>query len=201
MLAERPHSAADRQQYTYYPHVADVPESAGAAINGRSYTIAAGVDIESVDAHGVLYAHGGVAGGHSLYIKDKKLRYSFNWLGTKLYEIVVDAQISPGRHVLTADFASSGRSTDPEMPGFQGTLTLYADKEKVGEGEIITQPGDFCLVGDGICVGRDSASPVTPEYSAPFAFTGGTIDKVVVDVSGEKFVDHENKVMSWFAID
>ena len=31
--------------------------------------------------------------------------------------------------------------------------------------------------------------------------TGGTIDKVVVDVSGEKFVDHEKTVMSWFAID
>ena len=87
------------------------------------------------------------------------------------------------------------------MPGFQGTLTLYADKDKVGEGEIIIQPGDFCLVGDGICVGRDSASPVTPEYTAPFSFTGGTIDKVVVDFSGEKFVDHEKKVMSWFAID
>lgn len=29
---------------------------------------------------GVLYAHGGVANGHSLYVKDKKLRYTFNWL-------------------------------------------------------------------------------------------------------------------------
>ncbi len=80
------------------------------------------------------------------------------------------------------------------MPGFAGTLTLYIDKKKVGEGEIVTQPGYFCLVGDGICVGRDSASPVTPEYTAPFRFTGGTIDKVVVDVSGEKFVDHEKQV-------
>ena len=201
VLAERPHGAPDRQQYTYYPHVADVPESAGVAINGRSYTIAAGVEIDSADAHGVLYAHGGVAGGHSLYVKDKKLRYTFNWLGTKLYDIVADTEISPGRHVLTADFASKGQSTDPAMPGFHGTLTLHIDKTKVGEGEIVTQPGYFCLVGDGICVGRDSASPVTPEYTAPFAFTGGTIDKVVVDVSGEKFVDYDKTVMAWFAKD
>jgi arylsulfatase len=201
MLAERPHESGDRQQYTYYPHVADVPESAGVAINGRSYTIAAGVDIDSVDAHGVLYAHGGVAGGHSLYVKDKKLRYTFNWIGTKLFDIVADADITSGRHVFTADFASNGPSTDPTMPGFQGTLTLYIDETEVGRGEITTQPGSFCLVGDGICVGRDSASPVTPEYTAPFAFTGGTIDKVVVDVSGEKFVDHEKTVMAWFAID
>ena len=100
--------APDRQQYTYYPHVADVPESAGVAINGRSYTIAAGVEIDSADAQGVLYAHGGVAGGHSLYVKDKKLRYTFNWLGTKLYDIVADTEISPGSHVFTAEFASQG---------------------------------------------------------------------------------------------
>jgi arylsulfatase len=201
VLAERPRGAPDRQQYTYYPHVADVPEAAGVAINGRSYTIAAGVDIDSVDAEGVLYAHGGVAGGHSFYVKDKKLRYTFNWLGTKFFDVVADIEVSPGRHVLTAEFNPSGQSTDPGMPGLTGTLTLYADSQKVGEGEIVTQPGNFCLVGDGICVGRDSASPVTPEYTAPFAFTGGTIDKVVVDVSGEKFVDHEKTVMAWFAID
>jgi hypothetical protein len=103
--------------------------------------------------------------------------------------------------VFTAEFESAGRNADPAMPGFVGTLTLYSDQTKVGEGEIVTQPGNFCLVGDDICVGRDSASPVSPEYTAPFEFTGGTIDKVVVDVSGEKFVDHEKTVVSWFAID
>jgi arylsulfatase len=149
----------------------------------------------------VLYAHGGVAGGHSLYIKDKRLHYTFNWIGTKFYDVVAGTEIPLGRHVLTAEFASRGQSTDPAAPGFQGTLSLYVDEKKVGDGEIVTQPGDFCLVGDGICVGRDSASPVTPKYTAPFAFTGGTIDKVVVDVSGEKFVDHEKTVMAWFAMD
>jgi hypothetical protein len=50
-------------------------------------------------------------------------------------------------------------------------------------------------------VGRDSASPVTPDYKSPFAFTGGTIDKVVVDVSGDRYVDHEVQVRAWFWID
>ena len=51
----------------------------------------------------------------------------------------------------------------------------------------------FSLVGDGLCVGRDSGSAVSPEYSAPFAFSGGTIERVVIDVSGEHFVDHEKE--------
>ena len=52
-------------------------------------------------------------------------------------------------------------------------------------------------------VGRDSASPVTPDYAdrGTFAFTGGTIEKVVVDVTGEKYVDHEAQVRAWLLID
>ncbi len=48
---------------------------------------------------------------------------------------------------------------------------------------------------------RDSASAVSPNDAAPFPFTGGTIDKVVVDVSGEHYVDHEAQVRAWFSID
>jgi arylsulfatase len=70
-----------------------------------------------------------------------------------------------------------------------------------GEGQIVTQPGYFCITGDGTSVGRDSASAVSPEYDAPFPFTGGTIEKVVVDVSGEHYVDHEAQVIGWFMKD
>jgi arylsulfatase len=201
VLSERPHGTPDRSHYEYYPDTSDVPEAAGVPINGRSYTIAAGVNIDTADAQGVVYAHGGVAGGHSLYVKDKRLRYTFNWVGTHLQDVVADRDLTPGSHVVAADFAVAGPSADPSMPGFAGTLTLFIDDEEVGRGEIVTQPGPFCLVGDGICVGRDSASPVTPDYVAPFAFRGGTIDKVVVDVSGDRYIDHEAQVRAWFAID
>ncbi|GEB58177.1 arylsulfatase [Streptomyces gardneri] len=200
-LAERPHGTPPRERYVYYPDCASVPEQSGVVISGRSYTIAAGVDIESADAEGVVYAHGGIAGGHSLYIKNQRLHYAFNWVGTHLQHVASDREINPGRHVLTAEFTASGRNTDPAMPGAAGTLTLYVDDQQVGSGAIVTQPGYFCVVGDGICVGRDDASPVTPDYQAPFRFTGGTIDKVVVDVSGERFIDHEAQVRGWFAID
>ena len=163
----------------------------------------AGVELDSADAEGVLYAHGGVAGGHSLYVKDKRLKYVFNWVGTHLQTIEADREITAGRHVFAVDFAVHGPNTDPSMPGFAGTATLYIDDEPVGSGDIVTQPGNFCLIGDGICVGRDSASPVTPDYAdrGTFAFTGGTIDKVVVDVTGEHYVDHEAQVRAWLMKD
>jgi arylsulfatase len=170
-------------------------------ISGRSYTISAGVAVESDDAQGVLYAHGGVAGGHSLFIKDRRLHYVFNWVGTSLQTVTADREITRGRHVFVADFIAKGRSGDPAMPGAAGTVTLYIDDQAVGSADIITQPGLFNAVGDGICVGRDDGSPVTPDYSAPFRFTGGAIDKVVVDVSGERYIDHEAQVRGWFMID
>ena len=190
-------------RYEYFPNCADVPESAGVAINGRSYTIVAGVELDSADAEGVLYAHGGVAGGHSLYVKDRKLKYVFNWVGTHLQTIEADRDITAGRHAFAVEFVVSGPSADPAQPGFAGTATLFVDDVAVGSGDIITQPGYFCLVGDGICVGRDSASPVTTDYAdrGDFAFSGGTIDKVIVDVTGEHYVDHEAQVRAWLLKD
>jgi arylsulfatase len=201
ILSDRPKPGPDRPQYTYYPDAADVPEVAGVQIVGRSYTIATGVSVESTDAEGVLFAHGGMMGGHSLYVKDHRLHYAFNWVGTHLQHIAADKDNTTGSHVFTAEFVATGPNDDPEMPGFKGTVTLYSDDQAVGSDAIVTQPGPFCEVGEGICVGRDSASAVTPDYTAPFRFTGGTIDKVVVDVSGEKYVDHEAQVRGWFIKD
>ena len=87
------------------------------------------------------------------------------------------------------------------MPGTKGPSPSTSTTKPSATGDDRHPTGPFCLVGDGICVGRDSASAVTPDYTAPFPFTGGTIDKVVVDVSGERYVDHEAQVRAWFAID
>ena len=201
VLADRPRGAPPRDQYVFYPNCADVPESAGPLISGRSYTLSAGVDVEAADAEGVVWAAGGVAGGHALYVKDRRLRYTFNWVGSHFQDVVAAVDLTPGHHVLTAEFAATGPSAVPDMPGTAGTLTLYIDDEQVGQGEIVTQPGYFCITGDGISVGRDSGSAVTPEYVAPFPFTGGTIAKAIMDLAGEHFVDHEAQVMGWFLKD
>jgi arylsulfatase len=201
VLAERPRAADARDQFVFYPDCADVPESAGPMIPGRSYTIAAGVALDQPDAQGVLWAAGGVAGGHSLYVKDGRLHYNFNWVGTYLQDVVADRDLTPGEHLCVAEFVATGKSGNPQMPGAHGVLTLYVDAEQVGSGEITTQPGYFCLTGDGISVGRDSGSAVTPEYQAPFPFTGGMIDKVVVDLSGDRYIDHEATVRGWFLLD
>jgi hypothetical protein len=67
----------------------------------------------------------------------------------------------------------------------------------VGGGRIYTQPGEFSIGGEGLC-GRDCSDPVTDDYpgAAPHAFTGGTIDRVAVEVSGEPYVDLEREAVA-----
>jgi arylsulfatase len=86
------------------------------------------------------------------------------------------------------------------MPA-RGKLALYIDEEKVGEGEIMTQPGNFSLVGEGLNVGKDPGEPVTSDYTGerPFGFTGGRIYEVIVDVSGEAYLDLEKEAIAMMA--
>ena len=195
----RPQPTEPRDRYVYYPHTADMPESVAVNIRRRSYTIAAGATLDSAEAHGVLFAHGGVAGGHSLYLQGGRLHYVYNWLGERIQKIGSDVEVEPGKHVFTAEFQKTG---DEEGTGSaEGTLTLYIDETEVGSAEIVTQPGFFALTGDGLCVGRDSASPVSADYAVPIPFNGWTIDRVFVYVSGDHYVDHEKEVLAYLARD
>jgi hypothetical protein len=78
--------------------------------------------------------------------------------------------------------------------------SLYVRDKKVGEGAIRTQPGKFGLGGGGLVVGRSGAEPVG-EYAGerPWAFVGGTIKRLFIDVSGEPFVDLATEAKVAFA--
>jgi arylsulfatase len=192
----RPQIARARDRYVYYPDAAEVPEAAAVNIRNRSYSIAVAVDIQSEEAGGVLFSHGARFGGHALYVRDGKLKYVYNFVGTKEQVIESSRDVPTGKVVLSASFEkeSDGLPTT-------GTLSLYIDDEKVGEGEIMTQPGNFSLVGEGLNVGKDPAEPVTDDYpgSSPYAFAGGTIKEAIVDVSGEPFVDLEKEAIALMA--
>jgi arylsulfatase len=189
----RPKVAPPRDRYVYYPDAAEVPETAAVNIRNRSYTIAAQVDIETPEAEGVLFSHGARFGGHSLYVKDGKLKYVYNFVGDKEQMVVSTEPIPTGKVVLSAAFVRK----DEAMPT-TGTLSLYINEKKVGEGKIMTQPGNFSLVGEGLNVGKDPGVPVTFDYtgSGPYRFSGGRILQVVIDVSGESVLDLEKEAVA-----
>jgi hypothetical protein len=186
LTTDRPQLTKPRNRYVYYPGTAEVPESVAPNIRNRSYTVAVEVTIDTPDARGVLFAHGARFGGHALYIKDGKLKYVYNFVGD-LEQIVESTEALPvGHAALSASFERDGDS----MPA-EGTLTLYVGERQVGQGRIKTQPGKFSIAGEGLNIGKDGAEPVTDDYpgGSPWSFTGGTIHRAAVDVSGAPFVD------------
>jgi arylsulfatase len=189
----RPLLSPARNRYVYYPDLAEVPESQAVNIRNRSYGIGALVDIPTPGAAGVLFAHGSRFGGHALYIKDNRLHYVYNWVGHIEQKIVGSEDVPVGENlILAASFVKDGE--DP--PGVaSGILSLYHGETKVGQQRIKTQPGKFSIAGEGLCVGRDSGEPVTEDYPGPHPhkFTGGTIDRVAIDVSGDPYIDLERE--------
>jgi arylsulfatase len=128
-----------------------------------------------------------------LYVKDRKLKYVYNYVGSMEQMVESTREVPTGPAVLSAAFEKEGDG----LPT-RGTLSLYINGEKVGEGRIQTQPGNFSLVGEGLNVGQDPGEPVTDDYPGerPFAFTGGTIKEVIVDVSGAPAIDLEMEAMA-----
>lgn len=189
LTTERPQMSKPRDRYIYYPDCAEVPEASAVNIRNRSYTISAEVDIETPEADGVLFSHGARFGGHSLYLKDGVLKYAYNFCGMFEQNIESSQKVPTGKSVLSAAFVREGT----DMPT-HGTLTLYVNEQEVAAGQIKTQPGNFSLVGEGLAVGRDGGEPVTDDYSgeSPYRFIGGTIERVLVDVSGEPFTNVEH---------
>jgi arylsulfatase len=198
-LIPRPQLASPRDRYVYYPDTADVPEVQAVNIRNRSYSIGALVDIPAAGAEGVIFAHGARFGGHALYVKDNRLHYVNSFVGVMEQKVDATEDLPTGENlILSASFDKDGE--DP--PGVAtGILSLYHGDRKVGEGRIKTQPGSFEVAGEGLCVGRDSGAAVTDDYPGqrPYRFTGGTINRVAVDVSGEPYVDLEREAAAMLA--
>jgi hypothetical protein len=150
-------------------------------------------------AHGVIFAHGSWFGGHALYVKDNRLHYAYNFIGMFEQKVTATEDLPTGQDlILSASFDKDGE--DP--PGVAtGMLSLYYGDRKVGEARIKTQPGNFELAGEGLCIGRDSGAAVTRDYPGelPWRFTGGTIKRVAIDVSGEPYLDLEREAAAMLA--
>jgi arylsulfatase len=105
--------------------------------------------------------------------------------------LVADKDLPSGDCTVGVSFEM--KSVDKKKMETKGTVTIFLNDQQVGQQDISTQLGAFSVCGEGFMVGRCAGAPVTPDYPGdhPWAFTGGTIGKVIVDVSGEAYHDLE----------
>jgi arylsulfatase len=184
-------------RYTYYPGTSEIPEASAANTINVSYKILAEVEL-TAEAQGVIVAQGSRFGGFSLFVKDGKLTYVYNFLGIPPEQKIVADAPTAGTHVVGVEFTKE-RAGDNHEP--IGTLKLHVDDEVVAEGEIRTVASRYALCGEGLCIGYDGGDAVSGEYKPKFEFTGGKIVKVVFDVADDAYVDLEHELAAAMARD
>lgn len=199
LLRERPYLSRDRQTFTYYPDNAEVGIGAAVELRGQSFSAFAEVDLGE-DAAGVLFKQGAGHGGHALFVKDGRLQYVYNFMGEDEQTVIAADRLPTGSRILGIRYDRTGTVENSHTP--LGDVTLYVDGAAVATRVgVRTHPGTFGLAGGGVKVGSNTGQAVCSAYQAPFAFEGGTIAKVVIDISGTPYLDVERELAQAFSKD
>jgi arylsulfatase len=176
-LAGRPDLMGDRTSLTLSEGMDSMSENVFINIKNRSFSITADVEIPQGGANGVILVQGGRFGGWSLYLKDGKPAYCYNFLGLQEFKVAAPKALAQGKATIRMNFDYDGGGI-----GKGGTATILVNGEQVASGRIErTQPMIFSA-DETAAVGVDDATPVTADYrERENAFTGKIL-KVTVDV-------------------
>jgi arylsulfatase len=128
-------------------------------IKNKSHSVTAEIEVPKNGAEGVIIAQGANIGGWSLYAKNGKLKYCYNWGGLMHFYVEGATSIPAGEHQVRMEFAYAGGGL-----GKGGKVTLYTDGKKVGEGEIGATLAMIFSADDGCDVGEDTGAPVSEDY-------------------------------------
>ena len=162
-------------------------ENAFIDVKNISSSITADLEIPQSGASGVILAQGGSHSGWSLYVKDDKPTFAYNFLGA-VTTIASSERLPAGSVTVTYEFAYDGGKL-----GAGGTGTLSINGKKVGNGRI-DRTIPFIFGTETADVGIDLYTNVTPDYAKGQNQFTGQIKKVTVDVqpkAGEKQLEHD----------
>ncbi|MER6523000.1 arylsulfatase [Streptomyces sp. NPDC001553] len=192
LMTERPQITENRTSYTLRPGTQSLPAAVAPRVLNRPHSVTADVEIPPGGAQGVLISQGTNAGGWSLYVKDGHLHYAHNYVQRALHHVASSETVPEGRHALRFEFEPTGAPDIAQGKGAPGRAQLYIDGRLVGESDMpVTTPVTFNP--GGMTCGANPGSAVTPDYHAPFRFTG-TLHSVTVDLSGDLIVDAESEM-------
>jgi arylsulfatase len=155
-------------------------------LKNKSHSVTANIVVPEKGAEGVIIAQGANIGGWSLYAKDGKLKYCYNWSGLKHFIVGTEKAIPTGEHQVRMEFAYAGGGL-----GKGGKVTLFIDGKKAGEGDVAATLAMIFSADDGLDVGEDTGAPVSPEYGSSHNAFNGEIKGVQLAIAeGAESSDH-----------
>jgi arylsulfatase len=178
---DRPSVVRGRSTFSYAAGTTRIPEGSAPPIYQHSHKITAKIVVPDSKTEGVIVATGGSSAGYTLYVKDGKVVYDYNFFGKAHYRVVSDIPLPTGAVEIVLDYTQKPFKQFAESTG--GPVKLFINGQLAGEGEIANVvPGRFSAT-ETLDIGMDLGSTVTQDYhdKAPFAFTG-TIENVTVEI-------------------
>jgi hypothetical protein len=168
--------------------VACLTESPVLNIKNKTHSVTAELVVPESGAEGVIIAQGGITGGWSLYAREGKPEYCYNFLGLERTYVEGTRTISSGTHQLRMEFEYDGGGL-----GKGGTVTLYVDGEESGRGRVErTEPIAFST-NEACDVGWEAGSPVTADYLSPGSQFSGEVNWIEIELD-EALVDSDHEV-------
>ena len=146
-------------------------------MKNKSFSITAEVEVPLKGAEGVIIHQGGAFAGMSLYAKACKLKFAYNFLGLKTFNIEATQPIPAGKHQVRIEFAYDGGGL-----GKGGTARLYYNSKKVGEGRVEHTVAMAFSADETTDVGRDTGTPVSSDYTRDTSVFNGKVNWVRIDV-------------------
>jgi arylsulfatase len=150
-------------------------------IKNKSHAVTAQLLVpDGITPNGVIIAQGGAFGGWAVYVKDGRPAYCYNFFGLTRTKVYGEKEIPTGEHQVRMELAYDGGGLAKG-----GTVTVYLDGAKVGEGRVdATEPMAFS--GDETTdVGSDSATPVSDDYGPRDSRFNGQIRWVQIDLGDD----------------
>jgi arylsulfatase A-like enzyme len=149
-------------------------------LKNKSHSVTAEIVVPEKGAEGVIVCQGANIGGWSLYAKNGKLKYCYNWGGFKQFYAESSDPLPAGQHQIRMEFAYAGGGL-----GKGGKVTLFTDGKKVGEGVVEATLAMIFSADDGCDVGEDSGAAVSPDYSSVGNAFNGEVRGVQLSIADD----------------
>ena len=182
----RPSLIEGRTEFTYYAGARRIAESCSPNIKNRSHAITAHVDMPADGGDGVLVAAGGVVGGYTLYVKDRRPIYEYNCFTADRYRVVGSAPLPVGPCTIRMEFGYDGGGV-----GKGGAVKLLVNGKQVGGGRVDKTVFARFSADETFDIGCDTGSPVSADYQSPFPFTG-KMKKVEIKLEDQNLTPAEH---------
>jgi arylsulfatase len=187
-MVGRPDLMAGRTSLTVHEGMMGMSENVFINTKNRSHTITADVEIPKAGANGAILAQAGRFGGWSLYLKDGRPTYTYNFLGLQRFTVAAKQALPAGKANIRFEFAYDGGGI-----GKGGVGMIFVNGKSVATGRIERTQCCGFSADEGADVGADEGTPVTEAYKVPFKFTG-KIGQVTIELKEMKKADSEEAV-------